>query len=407
MPRFGSRQRSPRQEVETWFLRRGLPHFVNDYQTRSRAWARAAPFLTIAYLLVALPVHVGDKFSFAVHWGVALAVPAVAWIVANLIDRRPPFAAPNRFGPIHLIAFVVGPALTDYIQGEWWFGLEGSILALVMVAIIYPITTYGVFPMFRWVLRRFGGSLGDLRSAAVTALPLMLLFVTFLLYTEEIWMTFGNLRGWAYGWTLLLFTMVGLSFVAARLRPKVMQPLAFDSWEDVREAAATTPAAALPIPDDAAPVETPITVQQRRNMIFAVLSNQMVMALAVAVVMGLFFLALSVLTVDAARVKEWSHADPSVWLELAVRGRMLAFTEQHLRVIGFLAAFSGFHFAVYAVSDPTMREELTDDGTTDLIAARAARMLYLASLSDSDQSAAAQPDATANRRVLRSRSDRR
>jgi hypothetical protein len=41
-------------EIERWFVARGLPHFVERHDSPARIWARALPLLVVAYLLLGL-----------------------------------------------------------------------------------------------------------------------------------------------------------------------------------------------------------------------------------------------------------------------------------------------------------------------------------------------------------------
>ncbi len=38
------------RRTERWFVRQGLPHFIEDYRATTDVWTRAAPFLTLVFL---------------------------------------------------------------------------------------------------------------------------------------------------------------------------------------------------------------------------------------------------------------------------------------------------------------------------------------------------------------------
>ncbi len=40
----------PVADLEVWFVRRGVPHFIHDYSARTDIWTRAFPILVLAYL---------------------------------------------------------------------------------------------------------------------------------------------------------------------------------------------------------------------------------------------------------------------------------------------------------------------------------------------------------------------
>ena len=88
--------------IETWFVQRGLPHFVERRDTATTIWARALPLLVAAYLLLGLNALDIYGYSLAENLGVGafvLVVAVVTWIVANLLRRRPAFDRPHDIGP--------------------------------------------------------------------------------------------------------------------------------------------------------------------------------------------------------------------------------------------------------------------------------------------------------------------
>lgn len=40
--------------VEQWFIRRGLPHFLERHESVWTIWSRAIPLLVLAYMLLGL-----------------------------------------------------------------------------------------------------------------------------------------------------------------------------------------------------------------------------------------------------------------------------------------------------------------------------------------------------------------
>lgn len=91
----------------------------------------------------------------------------------------------------------------------------------------------------------------------VRALPLLLLFVTFLFLTAEVWQVAASLDGPFLAVTMTLFVAVGVVFVVARIPLEVGALARFDSWTDVAALVHDTPAAALQPPGGASPGATP------------------------------------------------------------------------------------------------------------------------------------------------------
>ena len=86
-------------DIERWFVRRGLPHFVERKTDGSilDAWTRALPLLVVAYLLLgfnALDLRnwtLGENLAAV---GCVLAMLVAAWAISNRLrgvdDVRPP-----------------------------------------------------------------------------------------------------------------------------------------------------------------------------------------------------------------------------------------------------------------------------------------------------------------------------
>ncbi|HQV57675.1 MAG TPA: hypothetical protein PKV27_06665, partial [Ilumatobacteraceae bacterium] len=351
-------------EVERFFLHRGIPLFIADYDARTRVWTRAFPFLAFVYLLSCLGIAVRPDARRVIETIVQLAILPVAIGIGNLIAGRPLWARPRRVGALHLAAFVIGPTIPLLVDRAWDLVAANVATSLILLAVTYLVVAYGVIPLLVWVIRRTTSALPDLRNAAVRALPMMILFIGFLLYTTEIWQTFGRMRGWPFVTTQLIFAALGAMFVMARLRPDTESVERFTTWDDVYAHAADTPAARLLVDRNSEVVEIPLSKREKRNVKLVVFANQLIMALTVAVVMGLFFLLIGFLTIDAALVKNWLGTEARAIFVLDYQGRRLVLSEEHVRVAVFLATFSAFYFAVYSVSDPSLRDGLRDDGTT-------------------------------------------
>lgn len=363
-------------DVERFFLKRGIPLFIADYDAQTRVWTRAFPFLAGVYLLNCVGVALQPDARRVIETIVQLAILPVAVGISNLLNHRPLWARPRRVGGLHLTAFVVGPTVPFLIDRSWPSVISSIILSLVLLAITYFVVAYGLIPLLGWVIRRMSAALPDLRNAAARALPMMILFIGFLLYTTEVWQVFGRMSGWPFVTTQLIFGALGALFVMTRLKPDTESVDRFESWTDVYQHAAQTPAAQLMVDRSGEVPDIPLSKRERRNVTLVVFANQLIMALTVALAMGLFFLLIGFLTVDAATIKSWIGSEARALFVIDYRGRRLLLSEEHIRVAVFLATFSAFYFAVYSVSDPSLREGLRDDGTTQLRSVMAARQIY-------------------------------
>ena len=233
-------------EIERWFVARGLPHFVERQDSPARIWARALPLLVVAYLLLGLNAldledwSVGENLAAAAF---VVAVLLVTWVVANRVRGRRPLERPRRVGPAELAVFVIAPAVPSIVFGQWRDGLETIIEAIAILAVLWAITSYGVLPLLRWAGQRTAAQLPLLFNVVIRAMPLLLLFTTFLFINAEVWQVAGTLNGIVYVAVLGIFFVLGAVFVLSRI-PSLMRDLnRFESWSEVGDLVVATPAA--------------------------------------------------------------------------------------------------------------------------------------------------------------------
>ncbi len=124
------------REIEPWFIRNGLPYFVPAERARARQALRPRKTVPVM-VLVALAA--------------AGAAAALTWVTGRA-----------SFAPATL-----------------------SLVALVAAA-FYALTALRARPILGWALRRTRGSLRQLLPMVTRALPLLLLFVTFLFINAEV-----------------------------------------------------------------------------------------------------------------------------------------------------------------------------------------------------------------------------
>lgn len=369
-------------EIERWFLARGIPHFIADYDNETRVWTRATPFLLVTYLLAAVPVAADSWGAAGIEFAVSMGGVVAAWVVLNLIRRQAPFARPRRVGRFELAIYVVGPALGHVILGDPGIAALVAAVQLVLLGFAYVFTSYALFPLLRWTVKRSFDSLRAAGVAMARALPLLLLLVvTFFFLTAEVWQVFARLQGIPYGLTLVLFLVAGAAFVARRARSELAVER-IDDADELRDLVEGTPAAAqLRAAGQAAleAVDTTLTRRQRINLLLVIVINQVLLAIVVAAAIGAFFLVFGFFAIGADVVEAWVlHPPHSLW-SIELSGRTLMLSEELVRVTGFLATFCGFYFGVQSATDPTLREGLDDFAEDNLRQLFAMRQVYLAS----------------------------
>jgi hypothetical protein len=373
-----------RAEIEQWFIRRGLPHFIDGYSAGTDIWTRSLPVLGIAY--VAGGFNSLDLADWSLRRNLLAAAVTVVVLVAgiaiaNLVRGRPALSIPRTIGPAELGLFVIGPSLPALLLGQPGDALQSILTGVGVLLVIYIVTSYGLIPMTRWAFTQLGEQLVDLGHLVVKALPLLLLFVTFLFVNTEVWQVAGNLDGVTYWLVLALFFVIGASFVLSRVPGEVAEINHFDDWDDAaalaRHAGAPVSASAGSRVGEVAP---PLSRRAQANIVLVMLVTQAIQIMLVGVAMGGFLVTFGLLAMDREIVESWTGDAAHAFWAPTLSGRELLLSEELLRVSGFLAAFTALYFTVYLVTDPTYRAQFRDEVVADVRGALAARACYLGAL---------------------------
>ncbi|MGH3333571.1 MAG: hypothetical protein ACRDPJ_19910, partial [Nocardioidaceae bacterium] len=209
------------------------------------------------------------------------------------------------------------------------------------------------------------------------ALPLLLLFITFLFINAEVWQVAANLDGGVMWVAVMLFAGLAVGFLLVRL-PEELDRVDDEVGGDPMVAACKgTPleAAARSMADDDehrfVPAEdASVTGFQKANLIMVLLVAQIVQVLLLSFSVFLFFIVFGMVAMEDDVVLTWIGEKSlhtlgwgNVSLEL-------------VQVSVFLAAFSGLYFTVYAVTDEIYRKQFFTSITRELERAVAARAVY-------------------------------
>lgn len=316
--------------AEAWFVGHGLPYFVDHHRAavarglrRGRVSALIASVVAIA---AAVGVGVGVPLGLAAGLGAAMSV-------------------------------------------------AGALLAA------YAIVALRAWLIVRWAAGRTLGSLGLLFPLITRALPLLLLFVTFLFINAEVWQVAARLDGGVLWVTVLLFGGVAIGFLLVRLPEELDRVDDEVESEQMLEACAGTPleAAARRLADQVdrvGAVDAEVTGLQKANLVLVLLVAQALQVLLLALAVFAFFLVFGVVVMDPAVVASWTGEDlhPLTGSIGSWEGARLSL--ELVQVSVFLAAFSGLYFTVYAITDELYRQEFFATVTRELERAVSARVAY-------------------------------
>ena len=317
----------PVAATDQWFLQHGLAYFVPEQRAAVRAALRPRRILPLVSLTV-------------------LGAAAVAVAVSVLADEL------------------------TFLPSILWtvFGL---------VATWYALTALEARPIVTWALARTFGSLRTLLPMMTRALPLLLLFVTFLFVNAEAWEVASHLDGGQLWLVALLFGTLAAAFLLVRL-PEEVDRTDDDVDEDLLlKSTVGTPlervARELVDDPDADPASyAEVSGYERWNLVLVLVVIQATQVLLLAVGVFVFFMVFGSITMESGIVKGWT-GEPA----RSVPG-LSNVSVQLVQVSVFLAAFSSLYLTVSTVTDETYREQFFGSVLHEMERAVGVRAVYLA-----------------------------
>lgn len=383
-------QPEPLTATETWFVKRGLPQFIDGYDSSEHVWTRATPALVLIIFLQFGLLSLGTAVYALLRAGGRGDEPpavqallelgfSVALLVSYLIWSRTThgvwLAVPKQVGWPPLALFVLGPALVtlpDGVTSALLLGLE----QLAVLAGVYLVTRWGLIALTRWALRETVEHLGSLYRVVIKALPLLLVALMVLFTTTETWQVAAALEP-RWMWTsigLLLVLAVLVTWDRTRQTLRQLQP---DRGRDeIAASCAGTPLAGLPLAADPNPHRVSLRPAERANLWFAALSIQVIQVALIAVVVWAFFMAFGAITVTLAVQEAWlgSQYSSNVIIQF---GTSHGITQELIRASTFMAGFAAFYTTVAAESDVVFRASFDDNIAADLQESLDVRAAYL------------------------------
>jgi hypothetical protein len=366
------------RDTEDWFLRHGLPFFVEGRRIAvdDLAHGRSVVVLGLVYfgsLLVAVPPDRAWPQRLLLAAAGLVALLAV-WAVANVARRQRALERPRRVGVVEVAVFALGPAaVVAVLRQDGGLTLEVLLLDLTVLLVVGAAEVLDVGPIARWALGRTFAELGSLFRLVTRALPMLLLFITFLFINTEVWQVSSALTRPVLWLSVAFFGALAVVFLVVRLPEEVAAVNDDLSPDVVRRAVRGTPLE--PHVDDLDDVHAePLDRRQRTNLLLVLLVTQASQVLLLAVSVWVFFLVFGRVAIDDSVITAWVGHPPRHPFLL---GR-LGVSRELLQVSIFLSAFSGLYFTVYAVTDSTYREQFFHEITHELERAVGVRAAYLA-----------------------------
>lgn len=371
-----------RADVERWFVKRGVPHFINGYSATDDVLTRALPLLVLAFLFSAVAAIDLDW----PWWGITLAIAGglgvllAAWAGLNTLRGRNRWALPDSVGGVEVGAFLLVPVFLPLIFGGDLSGAGLTFLTqLTVLGLIYAATSYGVIAIARWAFVQLWHSLGQTFRLFTRALPLLLLGFMFLFVNAEAWQSAGRIDRSFLVAVVALFAVLGIVFLLTQISREIPPLAKFEAWDDIRDSAKDQ--ARLSDRSDDPPDPPRLSRREWGNLGLVLLIVQSLRILIVSALVGLFFVALGLLIISPGTIELWTTEAPNfIWGSFRLFGSEVQLSRELLQVAVFLAGFAGVYFAVYTTSDATLRAEFFEDTADEVREALAVRALYLSQL---------------------------
>ena len=388
-----------RTRTERWFIRQGLPHFIDDYSVTGDVLTRALPFLLLVFVLEAFNTFSDTRRGWAevAPFLVGLAVLVVTAVLVNRLRGRRPFQQPERVGGVEIAVFLlVPPILPALLHDDRLVDSLGILVTnLVILLVAYVVTSYGLVPMTRWGIRQLAGQLGDLANVMARALPLLLIFSALLFLTTEIWQVCSSLGAPFFVVTALIPFVAGTLFLLLRVPEELDAVAHFDHWQGVRGLPVGSPLRGVVLTGlgvgsllsevdltglDDPPHAAPLERRAWLNVGLVLVVSQSVQILLVSVVVGVFYVGFGLFAISESVTRAWTVGSVDVLARFEVFGNQAVLSTQLLKVAAFIAAFSGLQFTVSAITDSTYRREFFERAVRGVRQGLAVRALYLAEI---------------------------
>ncbi len=312
--------------TERWFVQHGLPYFVPEQREAARRALHSRR--TLAMLAFTALVALAGGILLAALLGQAALAPAV-------------------------LMLLVGLALLGY-----------------------GATTLRARPIASFAVMRTLGSLRLLLPLATRALPLLMLFITFLFINAEVWQLAASMGGATLWLTVMLFGLFAVLFLFVRLPEELDSVDAQLDATRLAEACRRTPLegrAHHAVDSQDARSRATVTGFERANLILVLVIAQAVQVFLLSLCVFAFFMMFGALVMDDGVQLAWTQRE-------ALRNApvLTHLSLELFQVSVFLAAFSGLYFTVCAVTEEAYRDQFFTQVKHELDRSVGVRAVYLA-----------------------------
>ena len=372
--------------TESWFVRHGLPYFIEDRKATDDVFSPALPLL-LGYFVINLTLVLSLWLTPRQRVGGAalgILLLCLLYMLRNLVKGDRALSLPRRTGWLEVAGFVLIPPVVDLAtRHKPRIALVDLGVGVIVVPAICLVAS-ALLPLAGWALRRTFQELGEVFNLAARALPLLFLFNSFLFISKDVWEFSGEMsraRIWGVVGLFAVFTML---FLFYQLPTEVRRVAAHDDRTTIITACRSTPLETVVERVVLHEGALPLTRAQRVNVLLVLFIGQVLQVLLLGVLVFVFFLGFGKTALTQKLLNDWTGRPDGTYLPVTVFGHPLQ-NYVHLEIDNrlwqvslFLAAVSAFFFAISSMTDEAYKAQFYERMNKELETAIQVRRVYVA-----------------------------
>ena len=372
--------------TESWFVRHGLPYFIEDRKATDDVFSPALPLL-LGYFVINLMVVLSLRLTPWQRVGGAvlgILLLCLIYMVRNLVKGDRALGLPRRTGWLEIGGFVLIPPVVDFAtRHKPRIALLDLGVDVVVVTAICLVAS-ALLPLAGWALRRTFQELGEVFNLAARALPLLFLFNSFLFISKDVWEFSADMSRPRIWGVVALFAVFTMLFLFYQLPAEVRRVAAHDDRTTIVTACRSTPMETVVERIVLHEGALPLTRSQRVNVLLVLFIGQILQVVLLGVLVFVFFLGFGKAALSQKLINDWT-GKPDGWYEpVTIFGHQLQdylhipIDNRLWQVSLFLAAVSAFFFAISSLTDEAYKAQFYERMSGELESAIQVRRVYLA-----------------------------
>ena len=372
--------------TESWFVRHGLPYFIEDRKATDDVFSLALPLL-LGYFVIDLMAVLSLRLTLWQRVGGAVLgifLLSLLYMLLNLLKGEKAVGLPRRTGWLEIAGFVLIPPIVDLaVRHKPGIALLDLGVDVVVVLVICLVAS-AVVPLIDWALRRMFREIGEVFNLAARALPLLFLFNSFLFISKDVWEFSADMSRTRVWGVVAIFALFTTLFLFYQLPSEVRRVAAHDDLLTIAAACRSTPMETVADRVVLHEGELPLTRPQRINVLLVLFIGQMLQVVLLGVLVFVFFLGFGKVALSQKLINDWTGMPDGYYKPVTVFGHDLQ-NLVHLQIDGrlwqvslFLAAVSAFFFAISSLTDEAYKAQFYERMSGELETAIQVRRVYLA-----------------------------